>query len=79
MYFQFGPILKMKEITILNSSLWDEKLRHFTNLQFNFFLFRPHESQEQIMEWNINLLRYSQVSIKQAGYIKRAGWNIFEK
>ena len=24
-------------------------------------------------------LAYSQVSIKQAGYIKRAGWNIFEK
>ena len=54
MYFLFGPILKMKEITILNSSLWDEKLRHFTNLQFKiqFFLFHPHENQEQIMDWS---------------------------
>ena len=41
----------MKEITILKFSLWDEKLRHFTNLQLKalFFLFHPHENQEQIM------------------------------
>ena len=41
MYFLFGPILKMKEITILNSSLWDEKLRHFTNSQFKIVFVSP--------------------------------------
>ena len=47
-------------------------------LQFLFFIVFFVDSSGCWVD-SSRIKKYSQVSIKQAGYIKRAGWNIFEK